>query len=84
MSTKKTRTATLTFDLSNGSDEHFSFRHAVKADELYFTLQELDEKLRDKVKYADEKDEDAFISGVEWAQEQLNMLCNDSGIVLYE
>ena len=70
--------ATLTFDLSD-SDERRSHLEATNVSDIIMVAYDLDDWLRDEVKYNDKLTEER-LNAYETVREKLHQLANDSGV----
>ena len=71
-------TATLRFKLPEETTEHYL---AVNAGKMAAVIWELDQKLRDKLKYECDLD-GATVKALEWVREKIRELASDEGLDL--
>jgi hypothetical protein len=72
-------TATFTFNMED-PDARAAFRRAAHADDCYHVLWELDQKLRNIIKYQEFTYQEDFLAGVQFTRDTLREVMDLSGV----
>ena len=74
---------TLEYDTSNPDDE-YEWKLAMRARDTHLAIQEYDNWLRGKIKYATDEDHEKYVEALEHARQQLFDYLDEGGVRIWE
>ena len=73
--------AILEFDIPQ---DQYMFRHSSRGPDYYALLEEIDQSLRNAIKFAPEEAADAELHGLQRARDIITQLCDEYNVRLYD